>query len=205
MREGTREDLLEAAKRQFAEKGFHGASISQMAGELGLTKQALLYHFKRKEDLYAEVMQEVSNRLLRFVKGSLQRKDTPERQLEQILLGIYTSSLKYPMDTRLLVREMLDNPARADKAKGWYLKPFLEEIIGVAKRIERFKSLSETSVFCIVYQLIGSIEYFAISEATLKNMYGVETYEGFSRDFPIELRNQITSVINGKVSASESV
>jgi hypothetical protein len=33
MREGTREDLLEAAKRQFAEKGFHAASISQMAGE----------------------------------------------------------------------------------------------------------------------------------------------------------------------------
>ena len=52
----TREKLLNAAHSRFAERGFHGASIALIAGEVGLTKQALLYHFKRKDDLYREVI-----------------------------------------------------------------------------------------------------------------------------------------------------
>ena len=63
-RDDTREKLLQAAVEQFAERGFYGASIAQIAGELDLTKQALLYYFKRKEDLYAEVLKRISDRLI---------------------------------------------------------------------------------------------------------------------------------------------
>ncbi len=131
MQDTTRERLLFAAKRQFAEKGFYGASISQVAGEVGLTKQALLYHFKRKEDLYAEVLREISQRLLRFVRATVRRSDSPERQLEDIVLGLYSSSRETPLDTRLLVSELLDNQSRSQKANDWYLQPFLAEIVAV--------------------------------------------------------------------------
>lgn len=195
MQDETREKLLLAAKRHFADRGFYGASISQVAGEVGLTKQALLYHFKRKEDLYAEVIQDVSNRLMRFVRGAIARDEAPERQLEDILLGLYAMSREHPMDTRLLVREMLDNAARADKAKDWYLRPFLDEIVAVLQRIPGFNRVTFPAAFCMVYQLLGSIEYFTISTATLKHMYGAEPYEDFSRDFPMELRNQLHRLI----------
>ena len=196
MRDDTREQLLAAATRQFAEKGFYGASLSLVAGEVGLTKQALLYHFKRKEDLYAEVLQKISQRLLRFVGANTRRPESPERQLEDILLGLYAASREFPLDTQILVRELLDNPSRAEKAKDWYLQPFLAEVVAVLQRIKGFESVSFPAAFCMVYQLLGSIEYFAISTATLKRMYDSDTYEHFRSDFPVELRNQIRRLVD---------
>ncbi len=192
----TREKLLAAAKEQFAEKGFYGASISDVAGKVGLTKQALLYHFKRKEDLYAEVLEEISQRLLRLVSTTASNSDTPERQFEDIFLGLYAASREYPLDTQILVREMLDNRSRAERAKDWYLLPFLAEIVGIVRRIEGLEDLQDAAAFCIVYQLIGSIEYFAISTPTLRRMYGAEAYESYRDYFPIELRNQIRRLID---------
>lgn len=202
MRDGTREQLLSAAKRQFAEKGFYGASISVVAGEVGLTKQALLYHFKRKEDLYAEVLQEISQSLLRFVRSSVSRADTPERQLEDILLGLYYASRENPVDTQILVRELLDNQARAEKVKDWYLLPFLGEIVAVVQRIRGFERIPAATAFCMVYQLLGSIEYFAISTATLTRMYGEEAYESFRDEFPMELRSQIRRLIDSHIQSA---
>lgn len=197
MQDDTRERLLLAAKRQFAEKGFYGASIAQVAAEVGLTKQALLYHFKRKEDLYAEVLQEISGRLLRFVRSAARRSDPPERQLEHILLGVYASSRENPLETKLLVRELLDNQSRAQTAKDWYLQPFLTEIVAVVQRIKGLENTPFSAAFCVVYQLLGSIEYFAISTATLQRMYGAEVYEQCKDDFPMELRNQIRRLTEG--------
>ncbi|MDJ0793830.1 MAG: TetR/AcrR family transcriptional regulator [Woeseiaceae bacterium] len=196
MEDTTRGKLLAAAKIQFAEKGFYGASIAQVAGEVGLTKQALLYHFKRKEDLYAEVLKEISDRLLRLVRTTVHSSDSPERQFEDILLGLYALSREYPLDTQILVREVLDNRSRAETARDWYLLPFLAEIVGVVRRISGFKDLHDAAAFCIVYQLIGSIEYFAISTPTLRRMYGAEIYESYRDNFPIELRNQIRRLID---------
>ncbi len=196
MEESTRDKLLSAAKKQFAEKGFYGASISQVAGEVGLTKQALLYHFKRKEDLYAEVLQEISQRLLRLVRATVSRSDAPERQFEDIFLGLYAASREYPLDTHILVREVLDNQSRLETAKELYLLPFLAEIVAVVPRMRGFEDVQPPAAFCIVYQLIGSIEYFAISTPSLKRMYGAEAYESYRDNFPIELRNQIRRLID---------
>ncbi len=196
MQDSTRARLLSAAKQQFADKGFYGASISQVAGEVGLTKQALLYHFKRKEDLYGEVLQEISQRLLRFVRATVRRSDAPERQFEDIVLGLYSASRDYPADTRLLVRELLDNQTRAETAKDWYLLPFLAEIVDVVKRIEGFDKVEPSTAFCMVYQLIGSVEYFAISTATLRRMYGADIYERYRDDFPMELRDHVRRLID---------
>ena len=198
MKEDTRERLLAAARQQFAERGFYGVSIAQVAGDLGLTKQALLYHFKRKEDLYAEVLQGISARLLASIRATVRRSDAPERQFEDIFLGFYASSREYPLDTRLLVRELLDNPARAQGARDWYLRPFLAEIVAVLQRVPGFESLAFSAAFCVIYQLLGSIEYFAISAATLRRMYDEETYERIRDDFPLELRSQIRRLIDAQ-------
>ncbi len=196
MEDTTRDKLLSAAKKQFSEKGFYGASISQVAGEVGLTKQALLYHFKRKEDLYAEVLDGISQRLLRLVRATVSRADAPERQFEDIFLGLYAVSREYPQDTHILVREVLDNRSRLETAKELYLLPFLAEIVAVVPRMKGFEDVPPPAAFCMVYQLIGSIEYFVISTPSLKRMYGAETYESYRDHYPIELRNQIRRLID---------
>ncbi|WP_419912045.1 TetR/AcrR family transcriptional regulator [Hoeflea sp.] len=191
MRENTRERLLEAAKRHFAERGFYGASIAQIAEELGITKQALLYHFKRKEDLYAEVLNGISETLLRYVKMAGYANDDPQQQLEHIVLNLHYSAIDNPQDSRILMRELLDNQARADTARNWYLVPFLDALGTIVKSIPGMGSVDDSRLFCFVYQMLGSIEYFVISRPTLERMYGSDHYERVKDHFPLELQNSI--------------
>ena len=100
------------------------------------------------------------------------------------------------MDTHILVRELLDNKSRLEMVKELYLLPFLTEIVAVVPRMKGFKQVQPAAAFCMVYQIIGGIEYFVISTPSLKRMYGAETYESYRDNFPIELRNQIRRLID---------
>ncbi len=51
-RQQTREHLLAAAAEVFAERGFHGASLDEVAAVAGFTKGAVYSNFKNKEDLF---------------------------------------------------------------------------------------------------------------------------------------------------------
>src|ERR1051326_8672001 len=53
----TRDLILDAAERRFAERGFAGVSMREMAAEAGLKNQASLYHhFRDKRALYEAVL-----------------------------------------------------------------------------------------------------------------------------------------------------
>jgi AcrR family transcriptional regulator len=52
----TRREIISQASRLFAESGFKGTSLQDIAGEVGVSKATLLYHFATKEAILAELM-----------------------------------------------------------------------------------------------------------------------------------------------------
>jgi AcrR family transcriptional regulator len=55
----TRERLLAAARAVFARRGFHGASVEEIAAEAGFSTGALYSNFEGKEDLFLALMDHV--------------------------------------------------------------------------------------------------------------------------------------------------
>jgi AcrR family transcriptional regulator len=51
----TRERILDIALELFAEQGYEGTSLRDIAERLGTTKAALYYHFERKQDILLEL------------------------------------------------------------------------------------------------------------------------------------------------------
>ena len=164
----TRDRLIEVALECFAEKGFHGASIASIADELGLTKQALLHHFGTKEKLYGEVLQRVSSRYDRLIEAVDAGEGAPEEKLERFLVALHAEAIERSHESRLLVRELLDNKRRAPRAERWYLRGFLEGLVAmVRKRRGRWRKASDAEAFALTYQLLGAVIYLSISEPTL--------------------------------------
>ncbi len=56
-RQQTRDHLLEAAAQVFGERGYHGASIDDIAAAAGFTKGAVYSNFKSKEDLFLALLE----------------------------------------------------------------------------------------------------------------------------------------------------
>jgi AcrR family transcriptional regulator len=86
--ERTKERILRAAEKLFAEHGYDGVSVRQIAAAAGVQLALLSYHFKTKEGLYRAVfhrrIEPVAAERRRQLRAVMERKDPPPR-IEEVL------------------------------------------------------------------------------------------------------------------------
>jgi AcrR family transcriptional regulator len=61
----TRQGLVDEARKLFARRGYHAASLDAVCAQAGVTKGALYHHFENKEDLFLAVLDDVEKDLVR--------------------------------------------------------------------------------------------------------------------------------------------
>ena len=110
-----RESILKAAQRLFAEKGYHGVSIDEIARQVHVSPAILYRHFKSKQMLYDAVLQEMSGQRESYVQTVI-NSDT---SFEDVLTGmtqVYIDSIRQNPDLlRIELHSLLDrNPATSD-------------------------------------------------------------------------------------------
>jgi AcrR family transcriptional regulator len=76
-RQQTRDYLLEAAARVFAERGFHGASLDEVAAAAGFTKGAVYSNFKNKEELFLALLEANQQREMDALHATIDASDVP--------------------------------------------------------------------------------------------------------------------------------
>jgi TetR/AcrR family transcriptional regulator len=103
-----RVDILNHATRLFAERGYEGASMGDLAERVGMRKASLFYHFESKETLYAEVL----GTLIAAVGAQIAQAAISEGSfLERVdaLSDAITNVLgEQPYAARLIIREAMD-------------------------------------------------------------------------------------------------
>ena len=107
-----RESILHAAQRLFAEKGYHGVSIDEIAREVNVSPAILYRHFKSKKVLYEAVLQAMSAQRESYVQTVINSGTS----FEDVLTGmtqVYISSINNNPDLlRIELQSLLDrNPA----------------------------------------------------------------------------------------------
>jgi AcrR family transcriptional regulator len=103
-----RADILNHATRLFAERGYEGASMGDLAERVGMRKASLFYHFASKEVLYTEVL----DQLIAAVGAQIALAITAEGSfIERVdaLSDAVTNVLgEQPYAARLIIREAMD-------------------------------------------------------------------------------------------------
>ncbi|HEX4818339.1 MAG TPA: helix-turn-helix domain-containing protein [Nonomuraea sp.] len=94
MREDTRTRIQEIALRLFTEQGYEATSLREIAEELGVTKAALYYHFKTKDDIVASLVDLRIAELEELLAWTRSRPKTAETRRE--LLERYAENLRLP-------------------------------------------------------------------------------------------------------------
>ncbi|MDB4946662.1 MAG: Transcriptional regulator, TetR family [Labilithrix sp.] len=103
-----KEEIVAEATRLFAERGFEGASMGDLAERVGLRKASLFHHFASKEALYQAVLGELlDNVRTAIMKASLAEGSFAER-LDALSDGLTDALAAQPYAARLLVREAMD-------------------------------------------------------------------------------------------------
>ncbi|MGK5551567.1 TetR/AcrR family transcriptional regulator [Actinomadura kijaniata] len=81
-RSDTRERIRQTALELFLERGYDQTSLREIAERLGVTKAALYYHFKTKEELVASLGEGVDGNLAELVEWGRSQPRTPEVRRE---------------------------------------------------------------------------------------------------------------------------
>ena len=83
-----REQLLEVGRKLFADKGFEGTSVEEIAAKAGVSKPVVYEHFGGKEGLYAVVVDREIRTLLDGINVALRAETTSRGLLEARRAGL---------------------------------------------------------------------------------------------------------------------
>ena len=105
--EARRTRIVDAAMQVFAERGYHAASIDEIARAAGISKPVVYDHFASKADLHLRLLAHERDRLLALTNAA----SSPEDAMEAFFAYVEG----HPYAWRMLFRETTGDPVVARK------------------------------------------------------------------------------------------
>ena len=100
-----REQLLVVARTLFAEKGFEGTSVEEIAIRADVSKPVVYEHFGGKEGIYAVIVDREVESLLGALTGALSARGHPKQLVQRAALALLGYIERSPDGFRILVRD----------------------------------------------------------------------------------------------------
>jgi AcrR family transcriptional regulator len=131
-RELVENEIYEHAIRLFAERGFAGTSLQDIADALGITRPALYYYVKSKDDLLAKLAADVAGGSAAQMTQIAERADLdPVGKLREIAQLAVLRQAHQPERFRLLIRSEAELPPELSRAYDASRRSVLAAITGV--------------------------------------------------------------------------
>ena len=103
-----KEEIVAEATRLFAERGYEGASMGDLAERVGLRKASLFHHFPSKDVLYATVLRELLENVRSAILTAAVAEGSFAERVDALSEGLTEVLSAQPFAARLLVREAMD-------------------------------------------------------------------------------------------------
>lgn len=164
----TKKKILEVSLALFAQKGFDGVSVREIAKEVGVRESALYKHYKNKEDILDKIIEEMISSIrngyeLRHVPETLTEgvaegyRNISEEQLCEMswsIFKMFTEEPKLSNFRRLLMREQFHNKTFAK----YYDKFFIEGVI--ESQAKTFLQLVDSGLFRKADERIIALHFY---------------------------------------------
>ena len=107
--EERREEILDAAEKLFAAKGFDNTSTGDILDAVGIARGTLYYHLKSKEDILDGVIGRITNRLMQDAGEIVRKKELPV--LERLTKAIMSLNMESKIGYEIM--EQVHRPQNA--------------------------------------------------------------------------------------------
>jgi len=182
----TRARLLDAAGALFAEQGFHGTTVREIAQRAGVNLAAGNYHFGSKRELYLEVLRGHFARVQRELEarggaprpGELDRLDADGlRRMLHARIGVMLAVIVGPppgVYGRLMQREMIDPSEAMPVIVDEFIRPTMREMEDILARLA--PGLEPATLRRCSFSVVGQVLFYLSAMPAVLRVLGTPRY-----------------------------
>jgi TetR/AcrR family transcriptional regulator len=131
---GTRDTILAVARHRFAERGFAGTSLAEIADEVGIRTPSLFHHFPSKLELYRAVLLDAFEDWFALMDQTAEDPGDGWPQCEHVLRTAFQFLEERPDFVRLARWEALGGGPVLAQELAAVLNPLFERGVGFLER-----------------------------------------------------------------------
>ena len=179
----TERKIIDAAKTVFAELGYAGARVDEIAKRAGINKAMIYYRIGDKEELYAQVLHNIFSDLSSRLTTHLREERSPEEKLKAYIHELVNTVEQHPYMPPIMMRELASGgknfPEVAARDLASILN-FLKKILDEGKEKGQFNEIMPfTFHLMVISALISSKNIENIlkrDRSILRALDGLETF-----------------------------
>ena len=165
--EETRDAILRAAELRFAAKGFYPTRLEDIADDVGITRTAVIYHFKDKEALYNAVLETLFTELDTVIKQALSADAPFLQKIEGAVTAWVQFAGKRPTLMRLFMREVAGSEEGLREEVSRFVDPMFGRLITALEEGKKQKLCREVDAVQFWSILAGATMFFIMDAPLL--------------------------------------
>jgi len=157
----TRKKILKTAMQIFADKGFEGARMDQIAKAANVNKATIYYNIGNKKALYEQVLvSETMKPVIENASKELNSLETPEKKLETYILSISKFFLENPHLPKISMREQISGGKNLPPSFISNISQMLKTLESILKEGEKSEVFEKVDTLTIHFMIIASLMFF---------------------------------------------
>ena len=156
----TADKILVAARAVFAEKGYSGTHVDEIANRAGVNKATLYYQIGAKDTLYANVIHHVLGNIAHEIADAVAKVDSPEEKLKAYIHSIANAVDKNPELPPIMMREVAAGGATMPRVVVEDIASVVTILIGILDQGRKNGVFTETIPFLIHTMIMGTILFY---------------------------------------------
>jgi len=199
----SREKILEVAEARFAQRGFAGVGMREVAQAAGLGKSSLFHHFESKAALYVAVLERVVERIEGHVLPTLSLGGNVAGRLDAAVDALVDSLGEHPTTARLLLRTLVEDDQLGSEPAGLVaaearVHSLINAFVGLLREGAGTNELRAAAPAHAVQALIGAAVYHFASgdfgDAVLgRPVFSAESVASYRHELKQLLRSGLLS------------
>ncbi|MBI5506344.1 MAG: TetR/AcrR family transcriptional regulator [Deltaproteobacteria bacterium] len=194
---GTRERILKAAEVLFADRGYAGTRLHEIAHSVGVQKASLFHHFASKDDLYRAVLAYGYYETQLTIQKALEGAASPLEKIRGLTEAYVDMVVAHPERTKILLRQSL-----GDAPPGSWTEE-AQRIFGIVvdfvENWQREVGGPPVDAHAVLVGVVGMVAFFFTSAPVLAPDWFPHPLQA---DNVARVKRHVTSVVESCLAAS---
>lgn len=160
-KDNTIRQILEAAATIFADKGFAGARVDEIADQAGVNKATIYYHIGDKQVLYAGVLHDIFGVTADDIERNIHEEQPPEEKIVAYARAIAQTLRKHPNIPRIMMYEAASGMQNfPDEAAKDLLRMFVK-LTGILEEGVQRGVFKEANPLIVHFLAVGPLVFYS--------------------------------------------